>query len=42
MDTRVAWQVAALLMLDTFEFEARDFYEAHGYAVQSQTDDFPT
>ena len=29
-------------MIDTFEFEARDFYEAHGYVVQSQTDDFPT
>lgn len=28
--------------LDTFEFEAREFYEAHGYAVTSQTDDFPT
>ena len=28
-------------MLDTFEFEARDFYEAHGYVVQSQTDGFP-
>ena len=28
-------------MLDTFEFEARDFYEAHGYVIQSQTDGFP-
>ncbi|TVQ63708.1 MAG: GNAT family N-acetyltransferase [Phycisphaerales bacterium] len=28
-------------MLDTFDFEARDFYEAHGYVVRSQTDDFP-
>lgn len=28
-------------MLDTFEFEARDFYEAHGYVVQSQTNNFP-
>ncbi len=27
--------------LDTFEFEAREFYENHGYAVQSQTDNFP-
>lgn len=29
-------------MLYTFEFEARGFYEAHGYAVLSQTDGFPT
>ena len=28
-------------MVDTFEFEARDFYEAHGYVVQSQTEGFP-
>lgn len=27
--------------LDTFEFEARVFYERHGYAVYSQTVDFP-
>ncbi len=27
--------------LDTFEFEAREFYESHGYQVQSQTTDFP-
>ena len=27
--------------LDTFEFEAREFYEAHGYSIGSQTDDFP-
>jgi GNAT superfamily N-acetyltransferase len=28
-------------MLDTFEFEAREFYEARGYSVMSQTDNFP-
>lgn len=28
--------------LDTFEFEAREFYERHGYVVQSHTSDFPT
>jgi GNAT superfamily N-acetyltransferase len=28
-------------MLDTFEFEARGFFEAHGYVVRSQTDGFP-
>lgn len=28
--------------LNTFEFEARGFYEARGYAVVSQTDGFPT
>lgn len=27
--------------LDTFEFEAREFYEGHGYVVQSQTNNFP-
>ena len=27
--------------LDTFEFEAREFYENHGYVVQSQTENFP-
>jgi GNAT superfamily N-acetyltransferase len=27
--------------LDTFEFEAREFYESHGYTVQSRTDNFP-
>ena len=27
--------------LDTFEFEAREFYENHGYTVQSQTENFP-
>ena len=27
--------------LQTFEFEAREFYESHGYVVQSQTEDFP-
>ena len=27
--------------LDTFEFEAREFYESHGYVVQSQTENFP-
>jgi len=27
--------------LDTFEFEAREFYEKHGYAVQSLTEGFP-
>lgn len=27
--------------LDTFEFEAREFYERNGYSVHSQTDDFP-
>ena len=27
--------------LDTFEFEAREFYERHGYVVRSQTEDFP-
>ena len=27
--------------LDTFEFEARGFYEAHGYQVKSQTEGFP-
>jgi GNAT superfamily N-acetyltransferase len=27
--------------LHTFDFEAREFYEAHGYRVTSQTDDFP-
>jgi GNAT superfamily N-acetyltransferase len=27
--------------LDTFEFEAREFYERHGYFVHSVTDDFP-
>jgi GNAT superfamily N-acetyltransferase len=30
-----------LAMLDTFEFEARDFYEKRGYCVMSQTDNFP-
>lgn len=28
--------------LNTFEFEAREFYEAHGYEVVSKTDGFPT
>ncbi|MCR9258698.1 MAG: GNAT family N-acetyltransferase [Pseudomonadaceae bacterium] len=28
-------------MLNTFEFEAREFYESHGYEVESQTNDFP-
>ena len=28
-------------MLNTFEFEARGFYESHGYTVRSQIDDFP-
>lgn len=28
--------------LDTFEFEAKQFYEAHGYRVDSKTDEFPT
>ena len=28
-------------MLNTFEFEARGFYESHGYTVRSQTADFP-
>lgn len=27
--------------LDTFEFEAREFYEYHGYVVRSKTEDFP-
>lgn len=27
--------------LDTFEFEGREFYERHGYVVQSSTADFP-
>ncbi len=27
--------------LDTFEFEAKEFYEAQGYRIVSQTDDFP-
>lgn len=27
--------------LHTFEFQAREFYEAQGYRVASQTDDFP-
>ena len=27
--------------MSTFEFEAREFYESHGYAIRSQTDDFP-
>ncbi len=27
--------------LDTFEFEARPFYEAHGYRVVARTEDFP-
>ena len=27
--------------LNTFEFEAREFYESHGYEVRSQTDGFP-
>ena len=27
--------------LNTFEFEAREFYEAHGYQVENQSDDFP-
>lgn len=31
----------AFAMLDTFEFEARGFYEGNGYTVRSQTDDFP-
>lgn len=31
----------AFAKLDTFEFEARAFYERHGYVVRSQTDDFP-
>lgn len=28
--------------LNTFEFEAREFYEAHGYRVENQSNDFPT
>ena len=28
--------------LNTFDFEAREFYESHGYTIRSQTDDFPT
>jgi len=32
----------AYAKLDTFEFEAREFYESHGYQVRSQTDGFPT
>jgi GNAT superfamily N-acetyltransferase len=28
--------------LDTFEFQAREFYERHGYQLQSQTNNFPT
>ena len=28
--------------LNTFEFEARNFYEAHGYVVENQSNDFPT
>jgi GNAT superfamily N-acetyltransferase len=28
--------------LNTFDFEARGFYEAHGHRVVSQTDDFPS
>jgi GNAT superfamily N-acetyltransferase len=27
--------------LNTFEFEARGFYESHGYTVRAQTDGFP-
>jgi GNAT superfamily N-acetyltransferase len=27
--------------LSTFEFEAREFYESQGYAVVSETNDFP-
>jgi GNAT superfamily N-acetyltransferase len=27
--------------LNTFEFEARGFYESHGYTVRFQTDGFP-
>ena len=27
--------------LSTFEFQAREFHEAHGYEVQGQIDDFP-
>lgn len=27
--------------LDTFEFEAREFYERQGYVVYARTDDFP-
>jgi GNAT superfamily N-acetyltransferase len=27
--------------LNTFEFEAREFYEQHGYVVRFKTDDFP-
>lgn len=29
-------------ILNTFEFEARGFYESHGYTVRSQTDGFPS
>ncbi|MGK0470972.1 MAG: N-acylglucosamine-6-phosphate 2-epimerase [Candidatus Azotimanducaceae bacterium] len=28
-------------MFDTFEFEAREFYEKRGYSLMSQTDNFP-
>lgn len=28
--------------LNTFEFEAREFYEAHGYYLHHQTNDFPS
>ena len=28
-------------MLDTFDFQARDFYEHRGYAVFGELDDFP-
>lgn len=28
-------------MVDTLEFEARDFYEQRGYCVMSQTNNFP-
>jgi len=27
--------------LSTFEFEAKGFYEAHGYEIYAKTDDFP-
>jgi GNAT superfamily N-acetyltransferase len=30
-----------LARLDTFEFEAREFYERRGYVVYAQTDNFP-